>query len=56
MNEEPKDPIEAYDAAHGDPSKTPAAPALSEADEWGTKLNPVRDTPLAGTGLKQVGK
>lgn len=49
---EPSDPIDAYDSKHGDPSKTPDAPPISEADAWGTKLNPVQDTPLAATGLK----
>lgn len=52
---EPKDPLDAYDAKHGRPEATPDAPTISEADAWGTTLNPVRETPLAGTNLKQVG-
>jgi hypothetical protein len=52
---EPKLTTDEYDRAHGDPSKTPAAPKQSEADAWGTSLNPVRETPLAGKGLKSVG-
>ena len=52
---EPKDPIDTYDASHGDPSKTPDKPNQSEADAWGTSLNPVRETPLPAKGLKQVG-
>jgi hypothetical protein len=55
MSEE-KDPLDAYDAKHGRPEATPAAPAMSEADLFGTSLNPVRETPLAGTGLREVGK
>lgn len=55
MSEEPKDPIDAYDSKHGDPSKTPDHPNQSEAEAWGTNLNPVRETPMAGTNLKQVG-
>lgn len=52
---EPKVPTDAYDAAHGNPAKTPDAPKQSEADAWGTNLNPVRETPLAAKGLKAVG-
>jgi len=54
--EEPKDPIDAYDSAHGRPEATPDRPNISPADEFGEKLNPVRDTPLAGTNLNQVGR
>ena len=50
---EPNDPLDAYDSAHGKPDNGP--PKLSEEELFGGKLNPVRETPLAGTGLKQVG-
>lgn len=56
MSEEPKDPIDAYDAKHGRPEATPAAPNMSEADLFGEKLNPVRETPNAAANLKTVGK
>lgn len=55
MSEEPKDPIDEYDSKHGRPEATPDKPVQSEADAWGTSLNPVRETPLAATGLKSVG-
>lgn len=48
-----KDPLDDYDRTHGAPNN--GMPKLSEDEAWGTKLNPVRETPLAGTGLKQVG-
>jgi hypothetical protein len=51
---EPVDPIDAYDSKHGKPA--PDAPVISEDDAWGNKLNPVRETPLAGSNLKAVGK
>jgi hypothetical protein len=50
------DPIDAYDSKHGKPEATPDAPAMSEADLYGTTLNPVRETPLAAANLKAVGK
>lgn len=50
---EPKDPIEEYDSKHGKPA--PDAPPISEDEAWGGKLNPVRETPLAGANLKNVG-
>jgi len=53
---EPVDPIEAYDQKHGRPEATPDKPSLSEAEEWGTDLNPLRETPLAGKNLTNVGK
>lgn len=56
MAEDVKDPIDAYDSKHGRPEATPDKPNQSEADAWGTNLNPVRETPLAGTNLKEVGK
>jgi hypothetical protein len=54
--EEPQDPIEAYDSKHGRPEATPDKPGLSEADEWGTALNPVRETSTPHKNLQQVGK
>jgi hypothetical protein len=50
---EPKDPMDEYDRAHGKPDNGP--PKLSEDEAWGTKANPLRETPLAGTKLKAVG-
>jgi hypothetical protein len=54
--EEPKDPIDAYDSTHGRPEATPAAPPISEDDAWGSKLNPVRETPNSATNLREGGK
>lgn len=48
-----KDPLDAYDSKFGKPDNGP--PKLTEDEAFGTKLNPVRETPLAGTGLKSVG-
>lgn len=56
MGDTVRDTTEEYDRAHGDPCKTPDRPNISEADEWGTSLNPVRETPLAGKNLKDVGR
>ena len=53
---EPKDPIEAYDATHGKPEATAQDQGASVDEQWGESLNPVRETPLAATGLKSVGK
>ena len=50
---EPKDPLDDYDRAHGKPDNGP--PKISEEEAWGGNLNKVRETPLAGTGLKSVG-
>lgn len=52
MAEEPKDPNEEHDRKT---STTPDAPKISEADAWGTSLNPLRETPLAATNLRQGG-
>ena len=51
---EPKDPMDEYDSKHGKPA--PDAPVVTDADAWGEKLNPVRETPSAATNLKTVGK
>ena len=48
-----KDPMDEIDRKNGTPENGP--PKLSEDEAWGLKLNPVRETPLAGTGLKAVG-
>jgi len=48
MGTEPQDPNEEHDreiAAGKD------MPAMSEADQWGEKLNPVRDTPNVASNL-----
>jgi hypothetical protein len=50
---EPKDPLDEYDRTHGKPDN--GLPKMSEDEAWGTRVNPVRETPLAGTGLKQMG-
>lgn len=55
LSGEPKDPIDAYDSQHGNPASKPDRPSLSDNDAWGSNLNPVRETPLAGSGLKSVG-
>jgi hypothetical protein len=47
-----KDPLDDYDKKFGAPDNGP--PKLTEDEAWGGKLNPVVETPLAGTGLKQV--
>lgn len=49
-------PVDEYDSKHGKPEATPAAPKLSEAEAFGTSLNPVRETPLAAKNLQTVGK
>lgn len=54
MADEPKLTTDEYDAKHGKPEATPDAPAISVDDQWGGKLNPVRDTALAGANLKTV--
>ena len=47
-----KDPLDDYDRAHGTPDNGP--PKLSDDEAWGTKLNPVRETLPAFTGLKKL--
>lgn len=56
MAEEPKDPIDEYDRTHGRPDATPDKPNQSEADAWGTTLNPVRETPTPFKDVKEVGR
>lgn len=48
-----KDPMDEIDRKLGKPDNGP--PKLTEDEAWGTKLNPVQETPLAATGLKAVG-
>lgn len=48
-----KDPMDEIDRKFGTPDNGP--PKLSEDEAWGTRLIPVIETPLAGTGLKAVG-
>ena len=48
-----KDPMDEIDRKIGTPDNGP--PKLSEDEAWGTKLNPVRETPMAATNLKSVG-
>ena len=54
MAEEVKDPIETYDSTHGKPG--PDHKPMSEAEEWGTDLNPVRETETPFKNTKAVGK
>ncbi len=54
MEGEPKDPNEEIDRKLGTPAT--GAPPLSEDEAWGTKQNPVRETPPAFTGLRDVGR
>lgn len=54
MEPEPKDPNEEIDRKLGTPQT--GAPSLSEDEAWATKQNPVRETPLAGTNLRDVGR
>lgn len=53
MEPEPKDPNEEIDRKLGTPQT--GAPPLSEDEAWGTRQNPVIETPMAGTNLKTVG-
>jgi hypothetical protein len=50
--EEPKDPQEAYDSKHGAPNG--GTPSVPEEEQWGSALNPVRETPSAAKGLNKV--
>lgn len=56
MGNEPQDPIDEYDRAHGAPEKGPANshPPMSDAEITGDKLNPVIETPPAFTGLRKA--
>jgi hypothetical protein len=56
MAEEPKDPTDEYDAQHGRPEGTPDQPKMSEADLYGTSLNPVRETITPFSNLREQGK
>lgn len=49
---EPKDPIDAYDSAHG--TQDNGIPKVSEDQAWGGGLNPVRETPAPYKNLRQV--
>jgi hypothetical protein len=52
MSEEPKDPSEQYDNQHGKPNG--GTPSVPEEEQWGSALNPVRETPNAAKGLTKV--
>jgi hypothetical protein len=56
MAEEPKDPTKEYDAKHGKPGSEPEDRGVTDDQKWGLRQNPVRESPLAGTGLRSVGK
>jgi len=47
-------PLDEYDRKNGAPGSVPDAKPMNEADAWGTKLNPVRETAPAFTGLREV--
>ena len=49
---EPKLPVDDYDSTHG--KQDDSIPHVSDEQAWGTAQNPVRETPMAGTNLKQV--
>lgn len=51
---EGQDSDDAYDKKHGKPDN--GAPKMNEDELYGSKMNPVRDTPLAGKNLKDVGR
>jgi len=48
-------PIDAYDREHGKPGSQPDAKPISEAEAWGTTLNPVRETPTPFKNVREVG-
>jgi hypothetical protein len=50
---EPKDPNQEHDDAI---ARGKDHPNLSEADAWGTNLNPVRETPEPHGGLSDGGR
>lgn len=50
---EMKDTIEEYDSKHGKPG--PDHTPVSQNEQWGESLNPVRETPTPSKNLKQVG-
>ena len=52
VTDDVKDPEDEFDRAHGKPDN--GTPKLGEDEAWGTKQNPVRETPAPFTGLKQV--
>jgi hypothetical protein len=50
--EEPKDPSQEYDNQHGKPDG--GTPNVSVDEQWGERLNEVRETPNAAKGLSKV--
>lgn len=52
---EPSDPIDSYDAQHGRPEATPDMPSESPEELYGTRLNPVRETPVPFRGMDKAG-
>lgn len=48
-----RDTTEEYDNTHGKPG--PDHKPLSEDEQWGQNLNPVRETPLPSKNLQKVG-
>lgn len=54
MADEPNDPIDSYDAAHGKPEATPDLPPASTEELYGTRLNPVRETPAPFRNLQNA--
>lgn len=51
---EGQDSDDAYDRAHGKPGPT-GKPSITPAEEWGEKLNPVRETETPFAGMNKVG-
>jgi hypothetical protein len=51
---EGQDSDDAYDRAHGKPGPT-GKPSITQAEEFGEKLNPVRETETPFKNTKAVG-
>jgi hypothetical protein len=49
-----KNPLDEYDRKNGKPGSVPDAKPISEADAFGTTLNPVRETATPHGPLREV--
>lgn len=47
--------VDKYDQKQGNPSATPDMPQMGPDELYGTKLNPVRETPNCFKNLQKVG-
>lgn len=47
--------VDKYDGQHGRPEATPDMPQMGQDDLYGTRLNPVRETPSPFKNLQKVG-